>query len=444
MMGVAAIKVVVVEDDPALGEALVQALRLENLETTLFTDARTAMRLIGPAFDGVIVSDVRLPGLDGIEFFELVRKSDPDIPVIFTTGHGDVAMAVDMLKKGAADFFTKPYSVPDILRSIKTAAEKRSLVLENRRLRSALSDRGKIGVTGSSPAAETLRNVLAAVAEADIDAVLVGESGTGKTYAARLLHDLSPRASRPFVTIDRGLVAHLDAELVLFGRDPGTGLSRTGLIERANGGTLFLDDVGEMEGAIRSRLVSVLETRTILPLGAERARKLDFRVIVATNGNAKAGNAMLAHGFESRLGAVRISLPPLRARRDDIAEIFRQFVAELEVSTNKPAAPMSAAEWRHIQTHNWPGNLHELRAFARAFMLGLASPGSAAPEEASTGSLQDIVADFEKSVLEEALRTNGGNVSALAQRLQIPRKTLYDKFSRYDLRPRDYRREVPY
>ena len=437
------IKVVVVEDDPALGEALAQALRLEGIDAALFNDARTAMRLMGPAFDGVIVSDVRLPGLDGIEFFELVRKSDPDIPVIFTTGHGDVAMAVDMLKKGAADFFTKPYSISEILRAIQTAAEKRSLVLENRRLRSALSDRGKVGVIGSSPAAETLRNVLTAVAEADIDAVLVGETGTGKTYAARLLHDLSPRASRPFITIDPGLVAHHDAELVLFGRDPGTGLSRTGLIERANGGTLFLDDVGEMEGAIRSRLVSILETRTVLPLGAERARKLDFRVIVATSGSSAAGNSMLTPSFESRLGAVRISLPPLKDRRDDIAELFRRFIAELEVSTSKSAAPMGADEWRHIQTHDWPGNLHELRAYARAFILGIVESRTVAHDESAFRSLQTIVADFEKSVLEEALRMNGGNVSILAERLQIPRKTLYDKFSRYELRPRDFRGELP-
>ena len=141
---------------------------------------------------------------------------------VITTGHGDVAMAVDMLKNGAADFFTKPYSISEILRAIQTAAEKRILVLENRRLRSALSNRGKVGVIGTSSAAETLRNVFTAVAEADIDAVLVGATGTGKTYAARLLHDLSPRASRPFITIDPGLVAHRDAELVLFGREPGS------------------------------------------------------------------------------------------------------------------------------------------------------------------------------------------------------------------------------
>ncbi|VVT00382.1 sigma-54-dependent transcriptional regulator [Erythrobacter sp. EC-HK427] len=437
------IKVVVVEDDPALGEALAQALRLEGMDVALYSDARIVMRSIGPSFDGVIVSDVRLPGIDGIEFFELVRKQDPDIPVIFTTGHGDVAMAVDMLKNGAADFFTKPYSISEILRAIQTAAEKRNLVLENRRLRSALSNRGKVGVIGTSQAAETLRNVLTAVAEADIDAVLVGETGTGKTYAARLLHDLSPRASRPFITIDPGLVAHRDAELVLFGREPGTGLSRTGLIERANGGTLFLDDVGAMEGAIRSRLLSTLETRTLLPLGAERERKLDFRVIVAARESSAAGDSMLTPSFESRLGAVRISLPPLSERRDDIADFFRRFVADLEVSTNKTAEPIGAAEWRHMQTHDWPGNLHELRGYAHAFILGISATGTVANAGAGIGSLQTVVADFEKSVLEEALRMSDGNVSIVADRMQIPRKTLYDKLSRYELRPRDFRRDLP-
>ena len=434
MSAPAATRVVLIEDDAVLGEAVTQALRLERFDVAHFDDARVALRELPPEFDGVIVSDIRLPGLDGIEFFELVRKIDPEVPVIFTTGHGDVPMAVDMLKKGAADFFTKPYAIEEVVRAIEAAAEKRALVLENRRLRSELSNRDTAGITGSSPAAETLRTVIAAVAEADIDAVLEGASGTGKTYCARLLHDLGPRASRPFVTLDSGLVAHRDAELILFGREPGAGLSRTGLIERANGGTLFLDHLAEMDRHIRSRLISILETRTILPLGGERARKLDFRVIVAT-GPAADGEP----GFESRLGAVRISLPPLTARREDIGEIFRRFVGEFERDTGKPAGPIGESEWRHLQTHDWPGNLHELRAFARAFTLGLPSLNQAHTAPTADRALRQIVADFEQTVIEEALRKARGNANAAADNLQIPRKTLYDKLSRYQLRPRDFR-----
>lgn len=432
-------RIVLIEDDPALGEAVTQALRLARFDVTLFNDARNAIPELGPEFDGVVISDVRLPGLDGIKFFDLVRKVDRDIPVIFTTGHGDVQMAVDLLKKGAADFFTKPYAIAEVERAIALAAEKRSLLLENRRLRSALSNRDKTGIIGSSQAAETLRSVIAAVAEADIDAVFEGASGTGKTYCARMLHDLSPRASRAFVTIDQGLAAHRDAELILFGREPGVGLSRMGLIERASGGTLFLDDIAEMEGKVRSRLISTLDTRTILPMGAQRARKLDFRIIVATGGNAIASDDGLAPSLESRLGAVRISLPRLNTRREDIGEIFRRFVGELEGTTGRQAGPIGEAEWRHIQTHDWPGNLHELRAFARAFTFGLSSFGLAPAAEPTDRSLHLIVADFERSVLEEALKNAHGSAITAAKNLKIPRKTFYDKLSRYKLRSRDFR-----
>ncbi|TNE63529.1 MAG: sigma-54-dependent Fis family transcriptional regulator [Alphaproteobacteria bacterium] len=433
------IKVILIEDDPALGEAVLQALDLEGFDVALFTNARAAIQQLTADFDGVIVSDIRLPGLDGIEFFDCVRQLDDEIPVIFTTGHGDVPMAVDLLKKGAADFFTKPYAVSEIVRAIETAAEKRDLVLENRRLRTALRNRKSFGISGTSQAAETLRKVLSTVADANIDAVLEGPRGTGKTYCARLLHDMGPRANRPFVTIGPGIAMHQDAEILLLGRDPGRGLSRTGLIERANGGTLFLDGISDVEGKIRSSLISVLESRMVLPLDAERPRKVDIRVIVATETRDRTSDTPSSPGIENSLGAIRIALPPLAARREDIGELFRCFITEMEEATGRQAGPIGASEWRHLQTHDWPGNLHELKAFARAFTLGLASPDAIEPKGPDDRSLQQIVAAFERSVLEEALQRSRGDVTSLSAQLQLPVKTLYDKLARHKLRPRDFK-----
>lgn len=432
MNGAANTQVVLVEDDADLADAVSLALRIEGFDIQWFGAAADALQHLDDSFDGVVVCDVRLPGMDGIEFFDALAECDPDIPVIFTTGHGDVPMAVAMLKKGAFDFFTKPYSTQEVSRSIERAMEKRRLVLENRRLRAALSRRDAVGVTGTSAAASVLRKSIETIAEADIDAIIAGESGTGKSYCARLIHDLGPRASRPFITLDAGLTAHKDAELILFGRDPAVGLSRTGLIERANGGTLFVDRPGKMKKSIRSRLISALETRTVLPLGAERARRLDFRVIIASDNGT-------SPGLKGGLGAIMVPLPPLRERREDIGDIFRAFVREEEATIGRQAGPIGEREWRHIQTHDWPGNLHELRTFARSFTLDLNPLTAIQAAPPAKRPLPQIVADFEKSVLEEALKKAAGKVSDAAQNLQVSRKTLYDKLTRYSLNPRDYR-----
>lgn len=425
------LQVMLIEDDEALGQAVLQAMRLEGYDATLFGDARDALSALDADFPGVIVSDVRLPGLDGIAFFERLRQIDAELPVIFTTGHGDVPMAVEMLKKGAADFFTKPYATEQLFRAVASAAERRTLVIENRRLRSALNARSQSRVLGTSQAAEILRSVIGAVAASNVDTLIEGAEGTGKNFVAQLLHETGPRARRHFVTVDRAMVAHQDAELLLFGRDPSAGLSRTGMIERANGGTLLLDDLTGVSGPIEARLLSVLENRTIHPQGAERPRKLDLTILATSRGSGS--------GLDQKMGAVRIVLPPLSARREDIPEFFRHFIIEEERALGVRAPDIGQAVWHHVMSHEWPGNLRELRAFARAFALGLSDLASGLPRTAAGRSLAQILADFERTVLDEALRRSRGNVEAVAAKLGVPRKTLYDKLARHDLKPRDYR-----
>ncbi len=440
MTAVPSLQVALVEDDPSLRDAMLQALALEGAEVVAFADARAALAWLSADYPGVVVSDVRMPGIDGIAFFARLREIDRDLPVILTTGHGDMAMAVEAMKNGAADFLTKPYSSVELIRAVRVAGERRTLALENRRLREEAGRSAGRAIPGDSPAAQRLRSLIEGVAPSEIDVVLTGQAGTGKSYAARLIHDLSPRRSRPFVTVDAGIFAHEDAELLLFGRDPGARLSRTGLVERANGGTLFLDEIEAASDVLTARLLSLVEKRQVLPIGADRARRLNIRIIIARLDDPLAGEA--AGGRDPlwhRLGAVQIGFPPLAGRREDIAEIFRLFVGRQAQDLDISVPAIGEAQWRHVQSHDWPGNLHELNGYARAFVLGLADIDPVTATMAGQRPLQQIVADFERTVLENALRQCRGDMVALQEMLQTPRKTIYDKLTRYGLKPGRFR-----
>jgi len=436
------LRVALVEDDPVLRDATQQTLEIEGAEVIAFADARTALGWLTADFPGVVVSDVRMPGIDGIAFFAELRRIDPDLPVILTTGHGDIAMAVAAMKDGAADFLTKPYPTADLIRAVRAGSKRRALALENRRLREESGRSPARAIPGTSAAAERLRSVIEGVARSEIDVVLTGPGGTGKSYAARLIHDLGARRSRPFVTVDAGVLAHADAEWLLFGREPSAGLSRTGLIERANGGTLFIDGIAAASEVLVTRLAALVETREVWPIGAARARPLNLRIILARQ--TAPGEAEMRDPLWHRLGAVQIAFPPLAERREDVPEIFRLFVIARAREYGLAAPTIGAAEWRHVQTHDWPGNLHELNGFARAFVLGLTGDDSGtaaapAPSAATARPLHQIVAEFERTVLEDALRHCRGDVAAVQEMLQTPRKTLYDKLAKHALKPARYR-----
>lgn len=434
------INVVLVEDDVALGPAVAQALQLEGIEVSLFADAVSALNAIANDFPGVVVSDVRLPGMDGLALFAELQEKDPDLPVIFTTGHGDVTMAVAAMKDGAADFLTKPYSSAALIRAITMAAERRQLVLENRRLRHALKQQAQNGFIGSSEFAVRLRVMLSAVAQTEVDVVVEGATGTGKTFVARLIHELGPRHSRPFVAVDAGTLTHQDADLLLFGREPGRGgLSRTGLIERANGGTLLIDEVETASSTLQARLLSVLATRSILPAGAERSRKLNLRVVVTRQLPNPSDHPDIDRiTFHERFSAVRLMMAPLSNRREDIAALFHNFLTRHEAELGLAHRGVTDNVWQYLQTHEWAGNVRELEAFARAWAIGLPLPDKEAQSAVDGRSLSMTVAEFEQTVIENALRAVGGNVLRLEQLLGTPRKTLYDKLNRYGLRPKDF------
>lgn len=439
------ILVVFIEDDAHLREAVTQGLKLEGLSVEPYDAAAPALRRLSDRFEGVVVSDVRLPGMDGLELFEEIRVMDAELPVIFTTGHGDVAMAVEAMKNGAADFLTKPYSSAALLAAIRRAAASRALVIENRRLREALHDRKLPTILGGSPQIERLRRLIGEVGKADIDLLITGESGTGKSFLARQIHDLSQRRDRPFVTIGAETWAHQDAELIIFGRDPGSALSRSGLIERANGGTLFLDDLETIPSPLQARMLGVVEQRRYMPIGAMRSRQANVRIISAAHEPAtrdvKFGEISLS--LLNRLNSVTLSLPPLATRREDVPELFRHFLGAFEREFKTSAGPLGEVEWLHLMTHDWPGNLHELRSYAHNYVLGLHLKKDARNPASiqSPGSLKDRLAAFEKAMLEDAVRQSGGSAAKAARQLGLPRKTFYDKLAKHGITPRDFRTE---
>ena len=440
MTGRDPINVILVEDDEALGPAVAQALQLEGMEVTLFGDAVRALETISGDFPGVVVSDVRLPGMDGLALFAQLQEQDPDLPMIFTTGHGDVAMAVAAMKDGAADFFTKPYSSAALVRAITVAADRRRLVLENRRLRHSLKQQAQVGFIGSSEFAVRLRGMLPAVAQTEVDVVIEGATGTGKTFVARLIHELGPRHSRPFVAVDAGTLTHEDADLLLFGREPGRGgLSRTGLIERANGGTLLIDEIEAASPSLQARLLSVLRTRSILPAGAERSRKLNLCVLVTRQLHNQSDHPDGGRStFHERLSAVRLMMAPLANRREDIAALFHNLLTRHEAEFGLSHRGVTDGVWQYLQTHEWTGNVRELEAFARTWAIGLPLPDKETQSAVEGRPLSQTVAEFEQTVIENALRAVSGNVLRLEQLLGTPRKTLYDKLNRYGLRPKDF------
>lgn len=431
--------VMLVEDDSELREATVQALAIAGMDVQAFGDADTALGALTDDFDGVVVTDIRLPHKDGLELFAILTERDPELPVVLMTGHGDIAMAVDAIKRGAADFLTKPFARSALIETIERAASRRALVIENRRLREALQSRASGKLLGVSQDVRRLERLVTEIARTDLDIQISGQPGMGKTHLARDIHELSPRNRRPFVAIDSGVWSNGDAELLVFGRDPAAGMSRSGLIERARGGTLLLDDVETIPQALQWRLRTLLEKREIRPIGAERPLKVDVRIIAAT-GSVSVSATANEQTLLDHLGGVTITIPPINERKEDVPVIFRYFVTEIERELETVGKPLTHEEWAFLQSHDWQGGLRELRDYARVFVLGLSSLTAPAPRSAgSASSLRDLVGAFERVVLEDALRTSGGRIDAVQRMLSIKRKTLYDKLARHQLKPQDYR-----
>ncbi len=439
---------VFIDDDDELLRANAQTLKLHGIAVDAHSSARAALPILTRDFDGVVVSDIRMPDMDGLQLFQRLREIDPDIPVILITGHGDIATAVQCMRDGAYDFLAKPYAADRLITAIMHAAEKRHLVLENRRLREAAFavEADEVPFIGTTPAMQRIKQTLRHIADADVDVLVEGETGTGKEVVATALHRLSRRRHRALVAINCGALPESVIESELFGHEPGafTGAQkkRIGRIEHASGGTLFLDEIESMPLAVQVKLLRVLESRQITPLGSNEVRNLDLRVVAATKEDL--GNPVIRAKFREdlfyRLNVVTIRIPPLRERREDIPLLFAHYLGHASRRFQRDIPEMPASIKQHVMTHDWPGNVRELAHFAERVVLGvLNNPAPPTDMTADAGaSLPERMERFEAQLIRETLQAHQGDIKATLESLGIPRKTFYDKLQRHGIDRQQY------
>lgn len=388
--------------------------------------------------------------MDGLQLFGRVRALDPGLPVILITGHGDIDLAVTAMKHGAYDFITKPFIAERLTEALRRGLEKRALVLENRSLHRAIARANGDDDTflGEAPVIVRLRETVHQIADTDVDVLVEGETGAGKEVVAHFLHNWSRRRSKPFVALNCGALPEHMIESELFGYEAGafTGAKsrRIGRIEHSSGGTLFLDEIESMPPAAQVKLLRVLETRQVEPLGTNQTRRLDLRVVAATKIDLAdpAARETFREDLYFRLNVVRLRVPPAGAAPGHSAAV-RTLPQERGAEVRAPG-PGTVARDR-LRCHAWPGNVRELLHFAQRIALGLEaenlteeSGGEPEQQDSSVFGLAERVNRFEAAVIRAALRDHDGNLRRVLETLQLPRKTFYDKLKRHGISRADY------
>ncbi|MDI7862032.1 sigma-54 dependent transcriptional regulator [Rhizobiaceae bacterium n13] len=439
--------IVLIDDDQDLRKAMQQTLELAGFAVMSFPNAASALQQLSQKFEGIVISDIRMPGIDGLELFRRLRAIDPEIPVMLVTGHGDIPMAVQAIQDGAYDFIAKPFAADRLVQSARRACEMRRLVMENRALRLAAETAGdSLPLIGQTPVMERLRQTLRHIADTDVDVLVAGETGSGKEVVATLLHRWSRRRAGNFVALNCGALPESVIESELFGHEAGafTGAlkKRIGRIEHASGGTLFLDEIEAMPPATQVKMLRVLEAREITPLGTNDTRSVDIRVVAAAK--IDLGNPAQRGEFREdlyyRLNVVTLSIPPLRERRDDIPLLFSHFLKRASDRFQRDVPIVSQQVQRHLLTHEWPGNVRELSHFAERVALGMeeSSNTPVLPVPADMLSLPERVERYEAEIIRDALAAHGGDVKETIEALGIPRKTFYDKLQRHGISRGDF------
>ncbi len=435
-----------IDDEEEIRRSTAQTLQLAGFDVREFAAAEPALDYITPGFKSVVISDIRMPGMDGMTLLAKVREIDADVPVILVTGHGDVQLAVRAMREGAYDFIEKPFNGQHLADVALRAVDWRSLVLENRLLRAAAGQRDDVEarLLGRSPAMIDLRYRLRAVAATDADVLIIGDTGVGKEVAARAIHDLSGRSLKPFVAIN---CAALPANLIeseLFGHEagafPGAIRARYGKFEHARGGTVLLDEIGSMPSDLQAKLIRVIQDRMIVRLGSNEPIPLDVRFIATSK--VELEDEAIAGRFRAdllyRLNVVTLRIPSLSARREDVPMLFLQLAREAAGRYRRDMVDIPQPVLAEIARRDWPGNVRELRNAADRYVLGLGIDGlEPLPDGANGLRLAERVARFEKAVIADALRANGGSLKAVYETLGISRKTLYEKMQRHDIDKKD-------
>ncbi len=404
-------RVLLVDDDALVREALAQTLELAGYRPTVAASYIEAKDHITPGFDGVVLSDIRMPGKDGFALLEYAQQQDEELPVILLTGEADIPMAVRGIAAGAFDFLEKPCAPKDLLAVVEKASNTRALVLENRHLRRQVEagDAAVRLLRGTSPQAEAVRAQARAVARTSADVLVTGEAGAGTSKLAEVVHLLSVSSSKPFVKMPAAA------------QTPDTLPEAFG---QAEGGTLFLDEIGALSAAAQFTLLELIDSAAAPRVVA--GTYLDLAQAVA--------EGRFHPDLYYRLEATRIRIPPLRERREDVPVLFRHYVSLACEQAGLPEPEISSDTEARLLAQDWPGNARSLMNSAMRFAMGL----EASEPEAELG-LAEQLAQVERALLISALQRRGGNASDAARDLKLPRKTFYDKLTRHGIRAERYR-----
>ncbi|MCC7008234.1 MAG: sigma-54-dependent Fis family transcriptional regulator [Acidobacteria bacterium] len=461
MSEVPAHHLLLVDDEAAFRDVIAERLGEHGFIVEQANTGEEALAKLAEFAFGILVTDLRLPGVNGRQVLEDALERYPDIIAIVVTGFGTVREAVEITRRGAEGFITKPFQFEELLHEVNTAIEKRRLKAENAYLRAQLHDRFNIdGIVGRTPVMLQLFELLKTVATTASTVLITGETGTGKELAARAIHDASPRRQQRFMAINCSAIPETLLEAELFGHVRGafTGAiaNRQGRIEQAHRGTLFLDEVGTMSAALQAKLLRVLQSREFERVGDSQTVKVDVRVIAATNSDLK--RMVEAGAFREdlyyRLNVIPVRLPALRERRADIPLLAQHFLDRFAADTVPPRGRVTIAQdaQQALMRYAWPGNVRQLEnVMERAFALSpgraqitradlpdeltqaagaLASTDLAIPDEGI--DMERLVSDFEHSLIRKALDRTAGNKRQAADLLNLKRTTLIEKLKRLE------------
>ena len=455
--------VLVVEDDAAMRELVVEALSDEGYRVEQAGGGRAGIQRVREGGVDLVVTDVKMPDLDGLDALREIRTIEPSPHVVVMTAFGSIETAIKAVKLGAYDYITKPFDIDALTMSVGKALDERGLRREVARLRSEVARPYRFdNIIGKSQAMQDVFALVRRLAGSTANVLITGESGTGKELVAKAIHYNSPRAKRPFVAVNCAAIPDTLLESELFGYKRGAftdaRTDRAGLFVEADGGTLFLDEIGDLSPALQAKLLRAIQEREIRPLGAARSEKVDVRVLSATNRDLE--QLMREGSFREdlfyRLNVIQVSLPPLRDRPEDILLLAEHFLGEARARTGKQVRGFAQSALKLLYQHGWPGNVRELEnVVERAVALTEATELTVddlppqvrdrRPVDLLSGALARSIslADLEREYIFRVLQAEGGNKTRAAQRLGLDRKTLYRKLEEYGrLGPSDGGEEI--
>jgi len=448
-------RIVVIDDEVNAATALEALLRDDGYDVTRAHDARSGLQLIEKSEPDVVLTDVRMPGMDGVELLARIKETRPETMVVLMTAYGTVKTAVKAMKLGAEDFLSKPIDMEELEVVLQKTLEKKALLDETRVLRERLEQKYRLeNLVGESPEMLAVFKTIRQVAPSSASVLLLGESGTGKELFAQALHQNSPRRAKPFIKVACAALPETLLESELFGHEKGsfTGAvySRAGRFEVADGGTLFLDEIGDISPTVQVKLLRFLEEREFERVGGNKTYKVDVRIVAATHRDLKKKieEGLFREDLYYRLNVIEIQIPPLRERQGDIALLVHHFLHKYASANGKEVQRISDEALGLLLAHQWPGNVRELEnAMERAVVLTTdvalqpvhfptlhkvqASPAAAAAPKAGVSIPGSTLAEIEREAILRTLEAVGGSTSRAASVLQISARKIQYKLKEY-------------